>query len=189
MSKWKWTTETTSFDATDTGRVFDRLIREFGNPKEINRICAETALEAMQIAFDRAVDPGTARPWPPLAENTVAAKGSAIPLVRKGRLRESFQRGRPGNVFLVNSKRAKVGSRLKTAVLAQFGTKPHKIRARRKPMLVFKTAGGLAFAKSVNHPGTPPRPVVGISPGTMGEMNRRIGLYLDQIQREAGARG
>jgi len=188
MSSWKWTTETISMDATDTGRVFDRLIREFGNPFEIHRISAQTALEGMQAAFARAVDPATGVPWPALKPNTIVSKGHATPLVKSGKLRDSLHEGRPGNVYVVTSKRAKVGSRLKTAVLAQFGTKRHTIVPKRKKFLKFATTEGTIYARSVSHPGTPPRPIVGVSRGTLGEIDRRINIYLDKINREASER-
>lgn len=188
MAGWRWTTETIRVDATDTGRVFERLIKEFGNPFEINRIAAQTALFAMRVAFERGVDPATGQAWPPLKPNTVLAKGNSAPLYRTGKLKASLTPGRPGNVYKITSKRATVGSRLKTAVLAQEGTRPHTIRPKKKKFLRFQTTNGWVFAKKVNHPGTPPRRIVGVSRGTLGEIDKRINRYLDKINREAAGR-
>lgn len=75
---------------------------------------------------------------------------------------------------------AKVGSKVKYAEYAHSGARPHVIRARRKPLLVFPWPGGpvgivvqkgkwqgWAFMKKVNHPGMKGtrflvRPLVGI---------------------------
>lgn len=47
------------------------------------------------------------------------------------------------------------------------GTKPHIIRARRAPYLVFQVAGQWRRAKEVRHPGTKPRPFL-VEAGRLG---------------------
>lgn len=44
------------------------------------------------------------------------------------------------------------------AGFAEFGTRPHVIKAKRGKTLRFDTGGNVRFAASVQHPGTPKRP-------------------------------
>jgi hypothetical protein len=138
-------------------------------------------LEAVREAFERGVDPGTMTPWARNRPNTVAAKGHGRVLERSRRLKRSFTRGATGNVFSLSGKRLKVGSRLKVAHYAHEGTRPHTIVPKKKTMLRFKTAGGWAFARKVAHPGTPPRPLIGVHRSTAAEITRRQIRLLDQI--------
>ena len=43
----------------------------------------------------------------------------------------------------------------------EFGTRPHQIKARPGKALAFQGAGGMVFRRSVNHPGSRPRPYLG----------------------------
>lgn len=54
-----------------------------------------------------------------------------------------------------------VGSDSPVAIFIERGTRPHVIRARNARALRFEGAGGTVYAKSVNHPGTRPNPVLG----------------------------
>ena len=47
---------------------------------------------------------------------------------------------------------------VKHATFMENGTRPHVIKARRAPFLVFRVNGVLVRAKQVNHPGTAKRP-------------------------------
>lgn len=97
------------------------------------------------------------KPWAPNRKSTVVAKGSAKPNVRFGFLRDSINYTADDSLLELSSDRA-------YSVFMQGGTRPHIIEARRKPMLVFMDGSGkLQFRKSVKHPGTPPRPFLGIS--------------------------
>ncbi len=45
------------------------------------------------------------------------------------------------------------GTRVNYAVFVEYGTKPHKIRAKKKKSLRWVSGTGFMFAKEVNHPG------------------------------------
>lgn len=72
-----------------------------------------------------------------------ASIGSSPPVPVKG--------GAIGTVF----------ARRNYASFVDAGTRPHVIRARRKPFLVFKVNGVWVRAKQVNHPGTRPEGFMG----------------------------
>lgn len=69
---------------------------------------------------------------------------------RSGQTRRSFAISRPGPLH------ARISSKSKVATFLDGGTKPHKIVARRAPLLVFYWAkmGTMFYGKGVNHPGT-----------------------------------
>jgi hypothetical protein len=52
-------------------------------------------------------------------------------------------------------------AKAKYASFVENGTKPHRIVVRRKKALHWEDGGVHYFAKSVNHPGTAPRPFMG----------------------------
>ena len=91
--------------------------------------------------------------WKPLRPNTVAArrKGSSKPLQDTGLLRQSY-------AWEADASKAVVGSPRKTALWHNEGTSPYTIRPKTLGgRLAFMTAGGMVFAKQVNHPGLPAR--------------------------------
>jgi phage gpG-like protein len=100
---------------------------------------------------------GIERKWKPLSANTVAQrrKGSSKPLQNTGHLRASWTTS-AGNPKVLGDT-VSVTSNVKYAPFHEFGTKPYVIKPKTKKMLAFKTAGGMRFAKKVNHPGLPQR--------------------------------
>lgn len=114
---------------------------------------------------------GIERKWKPLSANTVAArrKGSSAVLQDKGLLRASWTQS-GGNPKVIGDT-VSVTSNVKYAPFHEFGTKPYVIRPKTKKMLVFKTAGGMRFAKKVNHPGLPQRKMAPSKP-----MARKLAL-------------
>lgn len=59
-------------------------------------------------------------------------------------------------VRLSSGRVVRIENNTKTAVFLEFGTRPHKIRARKAKALRFMSGGRAVFRKSVNHPGTKP---------------------------------
>lgn len=100
---------------------------------------------------------GIERKWKPLSPNTIAGrrKGSSRPLQNTGHLRASWTQS-GGNPKVLGDT-VSVTSNVKYAPFHEFGTKPYVILPKNKKMLAFKTAGGMRFAKKVNHPGVPQR--------------------------------
>jgi len=136
-----------------------------------------------QDIVDKTRGPGTdvkGERFKPLAVNTVASKAhfgyDIRPLIRTGGMvRETtFRR------FIGSMKgRLWIPMREKVAYYMHFGTRPHVIRARRAPMLVFYTANGWVRKKSVNHPGTPPREWFGPRPGFEDRVQKTFADWLN----------
>lgn len=123
---------------------------------------------------------GAEEKWPALSPNTIASRragritkaqgatkyrgrtvvGSAIglsgaqPLRDTGRLEQSF------TSKVMSETTVEVGTQSQIAEYHQNGVGPFVITPRRAKLLFFMTAGGPAFAKRVNHPGIPKRPML-----------------------------
>ena len=96
-----------------------------------------------------------------MSKHTVAGrlKGRKRILQDKGLLRQSvISRSGPGNIRKFTRDSLKMGTRQKTAVWHQRGTKPYTIVPKSKKALSFMTTSGRVFAKKVNHPGLAARP-------------------------------
>lgn len=104
---------------------------------------------------------GLEQPWPPLSPNTIVNRrkggAGARTLQDTGRLKMSWTRA-GGNPRILGGHTVQVASNIKYAKWHEFGTGPYVIRPK-KPggRLVFRTAGGMVFAREVNHPGLPKR--------------------------------
>ncbi|MGD1941870.1 MAG: phage virion morphogenesis protein [Leptolyngbyaceae cyanobacterium] len=94
-------------------------------------------------------------PLAPLAPSTKAEKrrrGKARGILRRdGQLAASITSTR------TSGSEVQIGTNLGHAPWVILGTRPYKIRPKRKPTLVFYTADGWRSAKEVNHPGLPER--------------------------------
>lgn len=185
MAKWKWTTGDLTLDASEFGRVRDRIYKHTRTPKRFLEILGDEVLESSQRAFDSERSPLTGQFWKKNRPNTVAAKGHANVLIRTGKLRRSLERGKTGAVWRMSNTRLVVGSRLKTAHYAQRGTRKHTIKPKRAAILAFITTDGPTFAKSVKHPGTPPRPFLGASKRALKRAEAKMATLLDQLQRRS----
>ena len=110
-----------------------------------------------------------------IAESTVNIQSDAVSLAPEdtGNLKNSIdfnitKEGLGGEVF----------ASAEYAPDVEFGTKPHKIRAKDGGVLAFKKNGKMVFAKSVNHPGTPAQPF--LFPAFEAEMPN----YKSALQKE-----
>lgn len=89
--------------------------------------------------------------WDPIAVSTQRKDDWIAPLVRTGELKES-------SFFEVSGGKVEAGYSDNKASYHHFGTRPHKITAKRAEFLQFPDKiGDMVFTKSVNHPGTPKR--------------------------------
>ena len=121
----------------------------------------------------------TEKKWVPLSPNTIAGRragrikksqgavrfrgrnvvGAAVslsgakPLQDTGRLRQSFV----SKVRNLGTPYVEVGTENQIASFHEHGTKPYVIQPKRARRLIFMTAGGVVFARKVNHPGLPQR--------------------------------
>lgn len=184
MAKWVTKTKPLTLNATDFGRAFERLINTIYKPKDLLYIAGMTMLEGIRKAFDSGRNPKTGRAWKKNRPNTIASKGHGRILYDTGYMRRSLAKGKAGNIFRLSSKAVIVGTSAKPAVFAEKGTKRHRIRPRREGgVLSFVVVGGRAFAKEVKHPGTPKRPIMGVSKRTLGLIATRQAAHLDKVSR------
>jgi hypothetical protein len=96
--------------------------------------------------------------WPPMSPNTIAARpqrssGRHFSSRYQAQLQQSF-------TVVVSSPQVEVGTELQFSRFHHEGTRPTTIRPRSAKMLRFVTAGGVAFAREVHHPGIPARHLV-----------------------------
>lgn len=118
------------------------------------------------------------QPWKELAASTRAAKANDKILTERGKMRESLSsEADPDGVT--------VGFSDRKARWHQFGTKPYTIEPKNGRWLAFQGASGMRFARQVEHPGVPARPMLGISPANEREI---LAIAGDQIEREFGSR-
>jgi phage gpG-like protein len=96
---------------------------------------------------------GIERRWPALSPNTVAAKGSSAPLQDTGRLRQSFSTEVAGD-------EVRTGTVNQVASIHHSGTGGFTIRPRSASVLRFLTRDGVVYARRVDHPGIPARPLI-----------------------------
>lgn len=139
---------------------------------------------------------GTEGRWKSLSPNTIASRrqgggaGGPQALMDTGRLRMSFGPA-AGNPHIQGIDTVAVTSNVKYAPYHEFGTGPFEIHARPGKVLAFKTAGGMAFAKVVHHPGIPRRPMLPSEPTARNvvieTLNAIIQKALASAQRAAGA--
>ena len=82
------------------------------------------------------------------------SKADEPPRTQTGTLRRSIESE------VVTDEMGWVGTNVKYAPMLEFGTKPHKIRAKRTMYLAKRvgTKGWIFFGEKVNHPGFKPRP-------------------------------
>ena len=133
-------------------RAFKRQLRDlgkfFGDEATVLSAIGDRHLSWIDENFRKA---GAERKWPPLSPNTRG--GSSQPLRDKGRLAASF-------VKKVSGDRVDVGTEDKRALWHHEGTDPFTIRPRNRKVLRFAVVGGFAFARFVEHPGLPERPLL-----------------------------
>lgn len=151
---------------------------------------------------------GLEKPWAPLSPNTVAgrragglkksqgtvrfrgrnvvgaavAMASAKPLQDTGRLRQSFV----SKVFNLGAPYVEVGTQNQIAAFHEFGTSPYTIMPRQASRLVFMTAGGVAFARKVHHPGLKPRKMLPSETLTQRMGLETLNAALKKIVKDSG---
>lgn len=142
---------TTKFDAKDIARLVKRANRVLDERELLTGI----GLKGLNWVDRNFRSEGLESPWKPLSPNTIASRrgGNAKILRDTGRLAQSFTYNVMGN-------KVSVGTNLKIAEYHNFGTGPFQIRPNTGKMLKFRTASGMVFARKVNHPGIPRRPLI-----------------------------
>lgn len=119
------------------------------------------ALRRVELELDRTVPQALAL----IADHVVNdARSTRLFRDRSGLLRRSILRGPISGSFASGSLsvdvRAGGAGSVRYAEFVHEGTRAHVIRPRRRSMLRFVSGGSFVFARSVQHPGTSPRPFI-----------------------------
>lgn len=146
---------TIEFDDKEVREALASLLMKLGNLRPAFANIGEAMLRQIHLRFERGVDQD-GNPWAPLAASTIARKGHGRPLIQQGE-----RGGLLGSIHYQESDSdVVIGTNMVYAAVCQFGSKPHKIKPRDKRALHWP---GLEHpVKEVNHPGTAPRPFLGI---------------------------
>lgn len=96
-----------------------------------------------------------------VANRTTRRASGEVLHVRSGHLRRSI--GPPTVQETTAGAEGELAVTAKYAPFQEYGTRPHRIVARRGKALRFFVGGKAVFARSVNHPGLRPRPFFGPS--------------------------
>lgn len=137
------------YDDTEVRDALRGLADGVRNLEPAMRSIGAALLASTQMRFRTQTGPDGA-PWPPSKR---ALEGGQT-LRQSGRLRNSL-------TFQAGADQVEVGTNVVYAAFCQLGTKPHEIRPKNKKALFWK---GLQHpVKLVRHPGTPPRPFLGVS--------------------------
>lgn len=114
---------------------------------------------------------GTETRWKPLSPNTVCAKGSDQPLIASGAMFHS-------QFVRIAGRSIVMGFSDPKAPWHHFGTPAHVITPKSGRVLRFMTCDGPVFARHVNHPGIPARPMLPTPALAQREMAKTAKLYI-----------
>ena len=176
-------------DSRGLDRKLDKLLRVM-RPQSLLRLVASGQLGWIDRNFR---EEGAERGWKPLSPGTVYARrrGSSKPLQDTGRLKQSF-------TMRVAASQAVVGTNMIYAGFHHAGTKPYTITAKGKLLTIPNPGGSVEFegtkngrldgkrgffARSVNHPGLPARPLL----PTKALAERMAAKTIEATLRKAGA--
>lgn len=141
------------------GTVFRQKMKQLGvdvEPKKTLKLIGEAWRGEIDRTFKRGGRPEGK--WKPLAASTIAGRrgggGGAQILRDTGELMQSFSVKKLTRKFIV------VGSNLPRAGWHQDGTRPYTILPKSGKVLRWIGPDGPVFAKKVNHPGLPARPML-----------------------------
>jgi phage gpG-like protein len=170
-----------------------RRASQFLRRRDALDIAGEMVLSEAHKAFQVSRDPATNLPWASLMPSTIAARrgggAGARPLLDRGTLRASLQRGGSRSIWRYQgSESLRVGTGHKTAQWHQFGTgtfgpkkKHYLIEPKKARMLAWVGANGaMVFADFVWHPGMPARPFLGVSQRLAGEISKVMARALER---------
>lgn len=140
------------FDDKQLRELIRRAEKQLGTEQTLSAI----GLKLMQWGDRNFRQEGIETNWKPLRPSTVAGrrKGSSKVLQDTGRLRQSFD-------YQVTGSRLDYGTDSKIAPYHHHGTDPYTIRPKNARFLKFLgDDGSTRFARRVNHPGLPARPLL-----------------------------
>lgn len=159
-------------DATRVRGSIRKVKNGLSDMRAVYEDIGEYEESVIESRFDRMVGPD-GRPWKELAPSTeVSKRNKGRKLIETGRMADSLGRN-------VTKNYVDIGFSDQKAVWHQHGTKPYTIRPRVARRLAFIGANGKrVVALSVNHPGIPARPMLGVNQQSKTEFNRIIARHV-----------
>lgn len=155
------------------------------NPQAMLKVMAQRLVAYIAEQFE---SDGQGR-WAPLAESTVAKRrlGSNRPLQNTGEYRKSWTGQRAPNdppVDTDDRSYVRVGTEMHPiAEWMEYGTPPRFIAAQNKMVLAARLAQGgfMVFGRSVNHPGSPARPVLPSNAEAYRMLSDTVNAMVDDV--------
>lgn len=152
------------YDDTEVKNALRGLADDLKDLKPVMKSIGAALLSSTQMRFRSQSGPD-GKPWPATKRSE---EGGQI-LRKTGRLRNSL-------TYEADSQKVEVGTNVVYAAFCQFGTKAHEIRPKNKKALFWK--GAKHPMMRVLHPGTAPRPFLGINEDDKAEILAIIADHL-----------
>lgn len=168
------------FNTDHLTKVLEAVSREIATPQQMLGSVGESLLNVNKDRHNAGLAPDGTK-WEPLAESTLKEKRKGGILNKTGDMLQSLNYQFEGNDTLVLGFDGKRNADL--ATWHHFGTAPHLIAPLNKKALKF----GGGFAKKVNHPGLPSRPLLGFPLSDQQLVTHVLEDHLTAVLRRAGA--
>lgn len=166
------------FNNSHLNNIFEAVRREIATPFEMLTGVGEALLTANNKRHLAGLDPN-GKAWKALAASTLKKKRKGGILYSSGDMLNSID-------FQVDSDTLRIGfdepANRHLSILHHFGTAPHLIAPLNKKALKF----GGGFAKKVNHPGLPARPLLGLPVSDQQLVTHVLEDHLTAVIRRAG---
>jgi phage gpG-like protein len=146
-------------------RSFAENFREGGRPARWRALSPNTVFQKNLVGYEQGFPYATRR-----GRRTIrrleqrGRRDLGNILIARGDLRDSWVQKNANHVSRVSHEGFEEGSKHPLAPIHEEGTHPYVIRPRRGTRLRFATMTGVRYARVVNHPGLPARPVGIVQP-------------------------
>lgn len=153
-------------DSRAFSRALQSMVGLLADTSPLTADISELLTESTKRRFASGEAPdGT--PWVPLADGS-----GRTPLTLTGTMRDQIFPS-SGRDFV------EISASAKQARWHQFGTAPYTIKPRAGSVLRFGGRDGVVFVRSVNHPGLPARPFLGLSAQDTSDIDALALAYID----------
>lgn len=166
------------FNTDHLTKVLEAASREIATPREMLSSIGEALLSVNRNRHLAGLAPDGTR-WKPLAESTLKEKRKGGILYSSGDMLNSINYQPDGDTLRIGFDEP---ANRHLSILHHFGTAPHLIAPLNKKALKF----GGGFAKKVNHPGLPARPLLGFPVSDQQLVTHVLGDHLTAVIRRAG---
>lgn len=167
------------FDNSHLDHILKVVEKEIATPDEMLGSLGDSLVRVNNQRHLAGLAPDGTK-WKPLAASTLKEKRKGGVLYSTGEMLNSINRQVDGNTLKIGFDEP---PKRHLSIFHQFGTAPHLIAPLTKKALKF----GGGFAKKVNHPGLPARPLLGFPESDRQLTMHVIEDHLTAVLRKAGA--